>query len=123
MRSIEIKQLEQRIISLFDRTFNKAANVSTLDYRDELLRNTRRWFQSKTFEIQFDLLLTEIIRLALSHADANLQEAQVAASIPHISKSAADKPYPLTAEAVRLSTDLTGKVAKSIIAMLDNEEI
>jgi hypothetical protein len=123
MRSIEIKQLEQRIISLFDRTFNKAANVSTLDYRDELLRNTRRWFQSKTFEIQFDLLLTEIIRLALSHADANLQEAQVTASIPRISKTAADKPYPLTAEAVRLSTDLTGKVAKSIIAMLDNEEI
>jgi hypothetical protein len=82
MRSIEIKQLEQRIISLFDRTFNKAANVSTLDYRDELLRNTRRWFQSKTFEIQFDLLLTEIIRLALSHADANLRRHRLLPLFP-----------------------------------------
>lgn len=123
MQSVETKQLEQRIISLFDRTFNKVANVSTLNYRKELPRNTRRWFQSKTFETQLDSLLTEIIRLALSYADANLQEAQVAASIHYVNKTAAKKPYPLTAEAVRLSTELAGEVADSIVEMLDNDEI
>lgn len=114
LQSPYILRAERRLISLFDRTFEKASNVLTLDYSKELPKNTKRWFGSATFSKQLDSLITEIIKQSLLYADGQMKILAAAS----VGESAI-----LTKEAVRLSKDLSAEVAESIVRMLDDDAI
>ncbi|WP_319506001.1 minor capsid protein [uncultured Methanolobus sp.] len=114
LKSPELIRVENRLISLLDRTMKRAFRLRTMDYKQELVRNIHREFGSRTCLKQLDDIITEIIKQSLLYADNQLK---------HISASATEESYVLTEEAVRLSTDLADNVAESIIQMLKDEAI
>lgn len=114
LKSRPILRTEQRFISLFDRTFSKAAKTRTLDYEKELPRNVKRWFSSTTFSKQLDQLITEIIRQSLLYADGQMGK---------LSAATTNQSMVLTEEAVRISQDVATAATESIIRMLKDDAI
>lgn len=116
LQSRQILTIERNLISLIDRTFQKAARVATLNYKTELPKRVRQEFRSKTFALQLDKLITELILQSISYADT--QAKQLTAAAPVLNPS-----YVLTEEAVRLSGELSKECAESVVRMLVEDAI
>ncbi|TQD25098.1 minor capsid protein [Methanolobus vulcani] len=114
MKSPELVRVENRLILLLDRTMKRAFRLRTMDYKQELFRNAHREFGSKTYVIQLDNIITEIIKQSLLYADSQLKQISAATIVDS---------YVLTEEAVRISTDLADNIAESIVQMLKDEAI
>jgi len=112
-----ILQVEANIIALIDRTFVKAARVATLDYKKELPTRVRQEFRSRTFALQLDKLITELILQSFSYAGAQAKQL-TAATAPTLNPS-----FVLTEEAVRLSGELSKDCAESVVRMLAEDAI
>lgn len=110
----KLLRAENRLILLFDRTFQKAANVRTLNYSRELPANVKRWFGSAIFAKQLDQILTEIIKQSILYADGQMKILTAAST---------GESTILTTEAVRMSKELSAEVSESIVRMLDNDAI
>jgi len=108
--------IESNQIDLIDRTFLKAARVSTTDYKKELPNRVRQEFRSRTFALRLDKLITELILQSFSYADK--QAKQLTAAAPELNPS-----YVLTEEAVRLSGELSKECAESVVRMLVEDAI
>jgi len=98
LQSKSILKNELLLIRLLDRTFKKACNVTTLDYKTELPRNIKKEFGKNIFSLQFDKLITEIIKESLIYADKTMKK---------MSAAKVNESYILTQEAVRISNDIS----------------
>ena len=116
LQSRPILVTEANIIALIARTFLKAARVNTLDYKNELPNRVRQEFRSRTFALQLDKLIAELILQSFSYADT--QAKQLTAAAPILNPS-----YVLTEEAVRLSGELSKECAESVVRMLVEDAI
>lgn len=114
LQSKSILKNELLLIRLLDRTFKKACNVTTLDYKTELPRNIKKEFGKNIFGLQFDKLITEIIKESLMYADKTMKKMSAA----NVNES-----YILTQEAVRISKDLSQEASESIVRMLQDDAI
>lgn len=108
--------IESNLIDLIDRTFLKSARVATLDYKNELPKRVRQEFRSKTFALQLDKLITELILQSFFYADT--QAKQLTAAAQELNPSSV-----LTEEAVRLSGELSKECAESVVRMLVEDAI
>jgi len=114
LTSPKVLRVENRLILLYDRTFRKAASLQTINYGHELPANVKRWFSSATFSKQLDLLITELIKQSILYADSQMKTLSAAGYVESLI---------LTKEAVKLSQELSGEVAASIVKMLDEDAI
>lgn len=114
LKSPELIQVENQLISLLDRTMKRAFKSRTMDYEQELVRNVRREFGSRTYAKQLDNIITEIIKQSLLYADSQLKQ---------ISAAAIEESYVLTEEALRISIELADNVVESIVQMLKDDAI
>jgi SPP1 gp7 family putative phage head morphogenesis protein len=114
LRSPELVRLENKLISLLDRTMKRAFGLRIIDYNQELIHNVRKEFGSMTYVKQLDNIITEIIKQSLLYADKQLKQ---------ISAAAIEDSYVLTEEAVRISTELADNVVESIVQVLKDEAI
>ncbi|MDP2217387.1 MAG: minor capsid protein [Methanolobus sp.] len=112
--SLQLKKAENRLISILDSTIERALNVRSLDYSRELPRNITGEFGSRTYAVQLDIILTEIIRQSLLYADGQMKS---------LSAAALNESYILTEETVRMSTELAQNVTESIIRTLRDDKI
>ena len=62
LQTKSILKTELLLIRLLDRTFQRACDLRTLDYKTELPRNVKKEFGKNIFALQFDKLITEIIK-------------------------------------------------------------
>lgn len=92
---------------------NKSLKVRTRNYTRELSRNTGKQFKSKTYVLQLDDIITDIVVLATRHADGKLGVATAAST----------ERSTLTDETVKASLDLTDEVVKSIIRILKDDAV
>jgi SPP1 gp7 family putative phage head morphogenesis protein len=102
------------MISLFSKAIERSLKVRSLDYSREIPRNIRREFGSRTYAVQLDGILTEIIKQSLLYADGQMKK---------LSAASVNESHILTKEAVRLSTELGQNVAESIIRTLQDDKI
>lgn len=112
--SKEIHSIESRMIALLDRTFLKSTKLDSVDYKKELPKNVKRWFGSKTFEIQLNNLITELIKFSLLYADSQMKI---------LTAAKVEEGTILTKEAIARATDISENAAKSIIKMLEDDAI
>lgn len=112
--SKEIHSIESRMIALLDRTFLKSTKLDSVDYKKELPKNVKRWFSSKTFEIQLDNLITELIKFSLLYADSQMKI---------LTAAKVEEGTILTKEAIARATDISETASKSIIRMLEDDAI
>lgn len=112
--SKEIHSIESRMIALLDRTFLKSTKLDSVDYKKELPRNVKRWFGSKTFELQLDNLITELIKFSLLYADSQMKI---------LTAATVEEGTILTKEAIARATDISETASKSIIKMLEDDAI
>lgn len=124
--SQEIAKLESRLITLFDRTIRKGL------YKEpgkKIKYSVKQAFSSKTFQIQLDKIIDEIVLYTIDYVDSEVSQLneQISASTSPQKKSiclsASNEPLILTEEAVRQCTDLSGEIAESIIRTLKDEAI
>jgi SPP1 gp7 family putative phage head morphogenesis protein len=110
----DILKNEHLLIRLLDRTFKRACDVTTLDYKTELPRNIKKEFGKNIFSLQFDKYITEIIKESLIYADKTMKK-MAAAKV--------NESYILTEEAVRISKDLSQEASESIVRILQDDAI
>lgn len=113
LKSPPIRKIENRFISLVERTIKRSLKVRTLNFSRELPRNVKQQFGSKTYFVQLDSILSDIVVLATRHAD---EMAGVAAA-------AVNEPRTLTDEAVQASQDLASEVVESIVRILKDDAV
>lgn len=126
--SPEIFKIENRFISLFERTIKKGLLNSP---GPQIKTSVKRAFSSKTFFIQLDKLIDDIYLYSIDETDKLISKALSASLIrsPRIHSLTAadtntqDTPLILTEEAVRQSEELAVKISESIIEMLKDEAI
>ncbi len=114
LNSRQTRKAENRLISLFDSNIEKSLKVSNLDYSREIPRNIKREFISRTYAVQLDNILTEIIMQSLMYADGQMKI---------LSAAGMNESHILTEDAVKLSTELAQKIADSIIRTLEDDKI
>ncbi|MDP2216406.1 MAG: minor capsid protein [Methanolobus sp.] len=114
LNSHQIRKAENMLISLFSRAIERSLKVRSLDYSREIPRNIRREFGSRTYAMQLDGILTEIIKQSLLYADGQMKV---------LSAAGVNESHILTKETVRLSTELGQNVAESIIRTLQDDKI
>lgn len=128
--SPEIYKIENRFISLFERTFKKGINPST--YTPSTFKTSvKRAFSSVTFRTQLDRLIDDIYLYSIEATDklieqslnASLQRTPRTHFLSAADTNTQDTPLILTEEAVNQSTDLALEVSESIIRMLQEEGI
>lgn len=128
--SPEIFKIENRFISLFERTFKKGINPST--YTPSTFKTSvKRAFSSVTFRTQLDRLIDDIYLYSIEATDklieqslnASLQRTPRTHFLSAADTNTQDTPLILTEEAVNQSTDLALEVSESIIRMLQEEGI
>lgn len=88
--------------------------MKTLNYNTELPHNIKKEFGKNIFSLQFDKLITEIIKESLIHADKTMKR---------MSAAKVNESYILTEEAVRISKDLSREASESIIRILQDDAI
>ena len=114
LQSKSILKNELLLIRLLDRTFQRACDLRTLDYKTELPRNVKKEFGKNIFALQFDKYITEIIKESLIYADKTMKK---------MSAAKVNESYILTEEAVRISKDLSQEASESIIRILQDDAI
>lgn len=122
LHSPEIRKIESRYVSLFDRTIKKGLlGVSA----PAIPAKVRNQFKSATFRHQLDKLIDDVVILAINDTDKDLGRS-TASTLSERRLGfviASPEVLPLTEELVRLSTELSGEVVKSILEMLKEEGI
>lgn len=127
--TVEMRKLEARFISLFERTFLKGA-LRTPGPR--IKDGVKRAFKTKTFEMQIDQIIDDIYRVSCAYADRVVGKPPSIYSALRplyrgrpVRRASALRggPYPLTEEIVRLSTELSSEASEAIIRMLQDEGI
>lgn len=114
LRSREIRKAENRLIALISRAVERSLQVRSLDYSREVPRNIRREFGSKTYAVQLDGILTEIIKQSLLYADGQMNK---------LSAAGVNESHILTEETVRMTTDMAQNAVDSIIRTLQDDKI
>ncbi len=114
LQSKNILKNEYLLIRLLDRTFQRACDMKTLNYKTELPNNVKKEFGKNIFGLQFDKLITEIIKESLIYADKTMKK-MAAAKV--------NESYILTEEAVRISKDLSQEASESIVRILQDDAI
>lgn len=114
LTSSRIRRTENSLISLISRTVERALQVRTLNYEKELSRNIQREFGSRTYAVQMDQLITEIIKQSILYADDQMKK---------LSAATLNESYILTEEAVKMSTELSQNAVDSIIRTLRDDKI
>ncbi len=126
--SPEIFKIENRFISLFERTIKKGLlNIPG----PKIKTSVKSAFRSAVFRVQLDKLIDDIYLYSISETDKLITKALSASLIRSPTRhylSAADTntqdtPLILTEEAVKQSTELAVEVSESIIRMLQEEGI
>jgi SPP1 gp7 family putative phage head morphogenesis protein len=85
-----------------------------MNYETELPNNVKKEFGKNIFGLQFDKLITEIIRESLIYADKTMKK---------MSAAKVNESYILTEEAVRISQDLSKEASESIVRILQDDAI
>ena len=114
LQTKSILKNELLLIRLLDRTFQRACDLRTLDYKTELPHNIKKEFGKNIFSLQFDKYITEIIKESLIYADKTMKK-MAAAKV--------NESYILTEEAVRISKDLSQEASESIVRILQDDAI
>lgn len=122
LHSPEIFKIENRFISLYDRTLKRGiqGNPGTLK------QSFKKQFKSATFRIQLDKILNDLCLFTVKYTDSLINEQLTASTRPkrnNPSLFASREALPLTEEAVRQSIELSEVVAESIIRTLKDEGI
>lgn len=137
LNSPEIRKLESRFISLFQRTFKKGTKGKPAS---ALVKSVKVQFQSATFRTQMDSIIDDIYLQAIGYADEQLQEIGHGASVTvyssakktlignvtknrynFVNVAAASDPLPITEEAVKQASGLSETVTKSIVKILKED--
>lgn len=121
--SPEIRKIESRFVSLFDRTIKKGLLGVAAPAIPAKVKNQ---FKSATFRQQLDQLIDDVVILGVDYTDTQItgqSSASTRAKLRPRYMSAASEVLPLTEELVRLSTELSGEVVQSILKMLEEEGI
>lgn len=119
----EIRKLESRFISLFERTFLKAVKGKPAP---SYLKSVKIQFKSKTFQVQVDGIIDDIYLHTIGYTDSQLEEQASASQRGERRRtfvSAAAKPLPITEDAVRQAVGLSQDVTESIIKILKDDGI
>ncbi len=114
LNSRQIRKAENSLIALISRAVERSLKVRSLDYSREIPRNIRREFGSRTYAVQLDGILTEIIKQSLLYADGQMKK---------LSAAGVNESHILTEETVRMTTDMAQNVADSIIRTLRDDKI
>lgn len=114
LQSKSILKNEYLLIRLLDRTFQRACNMRSLDYKNELPKNVAREFGRNTFALQLDKIITELIRESLMYADKTMKR---------MSAAKVNESFVLTEEAVRISKELSQEASESIVRILQEDAI
>ena len=126
--SPEIYKIENRFISLFERTIKKGLlNIPG----PKIKSSVKRAFSSATFRTQLERLIDDIYLYSIEATDklieqslnASLQRTPRTHFLSAADTNTQDTPLILTEEAVNQSTDLALEVSESIIRMLQEEGI
>lgn len=120
--SPEINSIEQRFISLYDRTLKRGIQGNPKTLKQSL----KKQFKSATFKIQLDKILDDLCLFTVKYTDSLISEQLTASTRPkrnNLSLFASREALPLTEEAVRQSVELSEVVAESIIRTLKDEGI
>ncbi|KKG35389.1 hypothetical protein DU52_15810 [Methanosarcina mazei] len=120
--SPEINAIEQRFISLYDRTLKRGIQGKPATLKQTL----KKQFKSATFKIQLDKILNDLCLFTVKYTDSLINEQLTASTRPkrnNLSLFASREALPLTEEAVRQSIELSEVVAESIIRTLKDEGI
>lgn len=137
LNSPEIRKLESRFISLFQRTLLKGTKGKPAS---GLTKSVKVQFQSATFRNQMDSIIDDIYLQAIGYADEQLQEIGHGASVTvyssakktlignvtknrynFVNVAAASDPLPITEEAVKQASGLSETVTKSIVKILKED--
>ncbi len=122
----EIRKIESRYISLFDRTIKKGL----LGVPASVIPNkVKVQFRSAGFKIEIDNILNDLVLFAADFTDIELTgKVQASYEVPFTPATpgrigAAAQVLPLTEEMVKKSTELSAEVVASILAELRDEGI
>jgi len=120
--SPEIRKIESRFLSLFERTIKKGllgipANA--------IPSKVQAQFRSETFRLQLENILDDLVLLAVEDADKTLGSfsGSIRRDFKPIKAFASIEVFPLTEELVMQSTELSGLIVQSIIEVLKEEGI
>jgi SPP1 gp7 family putative phage head morphogenesis protein len=136
LKTPEIRRIESRFLSLFERTFLKGIKGKTAPSYPKSV-NTQ--FKSKTFQIQADKIIDDIYLQSIKYTDEQTKKANNASVTKksnqnkntlnegilyyHRLAAAVSKPLPITEEAVRQASGLAKEVTESIIRTLKDDGI
>jgi SPP1 gp7 family putative phage head morphogenesis protein len=126
LKTPEIRRLESRFTSLFERTFLKAIKGKTAP---SYLKSVKTQFKSKTFQVQVDKIIDDIYLQSIKHTDKQLKKESFASIITNVTTynqrylSAAAKPLPITEEAVKQAAGLSKEVTESVVRVLKDDGI
>lgn len=124
LHTSEIRKIESRYVSLFDRTVKKGLfGVQAAGIREKV----KVVFGSATFRTQLDNILNDLVLFVDGYTSDEITEAEGGAVKNHVlvyrRLGAASDVLPLTEELVKQSTTLADEVSKSIIEILKDEGI
>ncbi len=124
LHTSEIKKIESRYTSLFDRTIKKGIlNTPPSSFRDKV----KVVFGSATFQTQLDNILNDLVQFVDGYTTDAITTTKKASVKNYVlinrRLGAASDVLPLTEELVIQSTTLADEVSKSIIEMLKDEGI
>lgn len=121
LKTHEIRRIESRFLSLFERTFLKGIKGKPAP---SYLKSVKTQFKSKTFQIQVDKIIDSIYRHTIEHTDSQLDK-QASASLRGERRgmfvSAAAKPLPITEEVARQAAGLSQDIVESIVRILKDD--